>query len=196
MLDLIFMYKAASLILISFLFTGNYYFNINYGYALGDAMKQVKTVEYVDLKRYMGKWYEIAKIPNRFQRNCVGNTTANYTLLESGYVKVVNSCLEDNGRTKTAVGIARVTDKETSAKLKVSFFSIFGIHLFWGNYWVLYIDEDYENVIVSEPGRKYGWILSRKASLTKEELKPLYTALENNGYNPGSFEHTRQDIKD
>ena len=155
-------------------------------------MNQIKTVEYVDLNRYMGKWYEIAKIPNRFQKNCIGNTTATYSLLESGEVKVVNRCLQQDESTNTAEGIARVADKNTNAKLKVSFFSIFGIHLFWGNYWILYLDEDYQNVIVGEPDRKYGWILSRNTSLSHEELEPLYNTLKNNGYNPADFEPTQQ----
>ena len=159
-------------------------------------MKQVKTVEYVDISRYMGKWYEIAKIPNRFQKNCKGNTTATYTMLESGDVNVVNQCLENNGFVNTAEGIARIADSESNSKLKVSFFSIFGIHLFWGNYWIIYLDEDYGNVIVGEPGRKYGWILSRKTSLSPDELKTLYNALEKNGYQTEDFVPTKQEIKE
>ena len=71
----------------------------------------LRTVEHVDLSRYAGKWYEIARFPNRFQRNCQSDTTATYTLRDDGNVQVVNACLEKNGKTKTARGIAKVADK-------------------------------------------------------------------------------------
>lgn len=164
--------------------------------ALGDETGGIKTVPSVDINKYMGKWYEIARIPNSFQKKCIGNVTANYTLRADGKVEVLNTCLEEDGKTDSAKGIAKIVDKETNAKLKVSFFSIFGIHLFWGNYWILYLDEGYENAVVGDPSRKYGWILSRKTKLTPEELKPLYKTLEENGYKPGNFVPTEQNIKD
>jgi len=168
--------------------------SLNGNLAVADIVGKVSAVESVDLKRYMGTWYEIAKIPNRFQKNCIGNTTADYTLLNNGEVQVINTCLQEKGVSQTAKGIARVSDKETNAKLKVSFFSILGIHFFWGNYWILYIDDKYENVVVGEPERKYGWILSRKTDLTSKELEPIYKILTDNGYNPEDFEPTQQNI--
>ena len=180
-------YKIITLLLIT-------YFAINPVLAYSDTVEQLKTVDRVDLNRYMGTWYEIAKIPNRFQKDCTGDTKANYTLLDSGKVEVTNSCLTADGKTKVAKGVAKVEDPVTNAKLKVSFFSIFGLHLFWGNYWILYLDDSYQNVIVGEPERKYGWILSRKQSLTEDEIKPLYEKLTENGYDPGNFELTPQNI--
>ena len=159
---------------------------------LGD---EVNTVENVDIEKYMGTWYEIQRIPNSFQKKCIGNVTANYTLKEDGNVRVVNSCLEQDGKTDTAKGLARVLDRETNAKLQVSFVSLFGIYFFWGNYWILYLDEDYQNAVVGDPSKKYGWILSRNSELTPEELEPMYQALRNNGYDTADFVPTRQNIE-
>ena len=159
-----------------------------------DEMSEVKTVDYVDINKYMGIWYEIAKIPNRFQKNCAGNTIANYKLIDEVNVEVVNSCLETNGKTNKASGVAKVVNNKTNAKLKVSFFSIFGIHFFWGNYWILYLDKDYHYAVIGEPKRKYGWILSRQTKLSESELKPIYENLEQNGYDTARFEFTKQNI--
>ena len=164
--------------------------------ATGEETESVKTVSHVDIDKYMGEWYEIARIPNSFQKKCIGNVTANYTLRADGKVEVLNSCLEEDGKTDTADGIAKVMDTETNAKLKVSFVSIFGIHLFWGNYWVIYLDENYENAVVGDPSRKYGWILSRNAELAQEELEPMYESLRKNGYKTDDFVPTQQNIKD
>ena len=164
--------------------------------ATANDANQVETVEQVNLERYTGNWYEIARIPNRFQNKCAGNVTAYYTLRPDGMVKVVNRCLEKSGQTDKADGIAKIVDTETNAKLKVSFFSIFGINLFWGNYWVLYLDEGYDRAVVGDPKRKYGWILSRKKELTQAELAPMYEALRKNGYNVEDFVPTKQNIKD
>ena len=162
--------------------------------SMGDEKANVETVGHVDLERYMGTWYEIARIPNRFQRKCIGNVSAKYTLNPDGTVQVVNSCLEEGGVTDTAEGVGKVEDKETNARLKVSFFSIFGIHLFWGNYWILYLDDGYQNAVVGEPSREYGWILSRKKELSAEELQPMQEALRENGYDVQDFVPTSQNI--
>ncbi|MCG7844257.1 MAG: lipocalin family protein, partial [Methanomassiliicoccales archaeon] len=96
-----------------------------------DKMLELKTVEHVDVARYMGTWFEIAKFPQRFERGLVG-VTANYTLLPNGKVKVLNQGYKGNfnGELRTAEGKAWIVDKATNAKLKVSFFWPFA-----GNYW-------------------------------------------------------------
>lgn len=78
-------------------------------------------VSNVDLVRYVGKWYEIAKYPNRFQKKCVGNTTATYALKQNGRIEVVNRCTKADGKMLRAVGEAKVVDKKSNAKLKVRF---------------------------------------------------------------------------
>jgi apolipoprotein D and lipocalin family protein len=152
----------------------------------------VNTVPYVDLSKYTGKWYEISKIPNSFQKGCARNTTAEYKLREDRRIDVINKCIEDDGSVNEAEGLAKVEDEKTNAKLKVSFVSILGIHLFWGDYWIIGLDKNYEYAVVGHPERKYGWILSRTPKLSDEKLQEAFSILKNNGYNPKDFEMTTQ----
>ncbi len=154
--------------------------------------KLVSTVAMVDLERYKGLWYEIAKIPNRFQRKCANGTTAQYALREDGKIDVINRCFDKEGKIIEAKGIARVVDSESNAKLKVSFVKILGLSLFWGDYWIIGLGEDYEYAIVGIPDRKYGWILSRTPSLSQEKLEETFNILREQGYNPEEFEMTQQ----
>ena len=154
---------------------------------------EVKIVNFVDLKKYAGRWYEIAKIPNRFQKGCVRNTTAEYKLRDDGGIDVINRCIEADGSVNEAEGIAKVVDEKTNSKLEVSFVSIFGIHLFWGDYWIIGLDKNYQYAIVGHPERKYGWILSRTPNLSAENLTVAYSILKENGYNPKDFVSTIQE---
>jgi apolipoprotein D and lipocalin family protein len=151
-----------------------------------------KTVDYVDLKKYIGLWYEIVKIPNSFQDQCVKGTTAKYSLNEDGEIAVLNSCTDKDGKIDDANGIARVVDKKSNSKLEVSFFSILGWRPVWGDYWIIGLDENYQWAIVGTPNRKYGWILSRSPKLEKEVLENLFQILKNQGYNPKDFEISQQ----
>mgnify|MGYP000872173260 FL=1 len=120
------------------------------------SAQEMQTLKSVDLTKYVGLWYEIAKIPNRFQKQCVKGTTAQYKLLKDGNIEVINSCLTEEGEKDVADGLARIVDKKTNSKLEVSFVSIFGIRLFWGDYWILGLGDDYEYAVVGTPSRKYG----------------------------------------
>jgi apolipoprotein D and lipocalin family protein len=150
-----------------------------------------KTVDYVYLNKYVGLWYEIAKIPNRFQSQCVKGTTAKYTLNENGEIDVINSCIDEDNETDDANGLARVVDKKTNAKLEVSFVSFFGWRPFWGDYWIIGLDENYQWAIVGTPNRKYGWILSRTPKLEAEILNKIFSILKEQGYNPKDFEMSK-----
>jgi apolipoprotein D and lipocalin family protein len=152
----------------------------------------VNTVPYVDLSKYIGRWYEIAKIPNSFQKKCARNTTAEYKLRKDGNIDVINKCIEDDGSVNEADGLAKVVDERTNSKLRVSFVSIFGIHLFWGDYWIIGLNKNYEFAVVGHPDRKYGWILSRTPKLSEEKLQEAYSILKENGYDPKDFEMTVQ----
>ena len=156
-----------------------------------ENMKPVP-VEFVNLERYAGLWYEIAKIPNRFQRKCVSGTTAQYSLREDGRIDVVNRCLDREGKPIEAKGIARIMDAKSNAKLKVSFVSIFGKYLFWGDYWIIGLDQSYNYAVIGGPTHKYGWILSRQPRLTSEELEKIFSILREQGYDPANFEMTEQ----
>lgn len=159
---------------------------------MNDSIK-VKTVDQVDLNKYTGLWYEIAKIPNSFQKKCKYGTTAFYKIRSDGDIDVTNSCYDEDGEVVKAEGLAKVVDSKTNAKLEVSFVSIFGIHLFWGDYWILGLGKDYSYAVVGTPDRKYGWILSRTRVLSESDLMDAFRTLKENGYDPNNFIMTNQE---
>ncbi len=131
------------------------------------------TVPHVDLNRYMGVWYEIARYPNSFQKGCIGSR-ATYTLAEGGKVSVLNECYDGSfgGKLRSAKGKAWVVDKKTNAKLKVSFFWFFA-----GDYWIIDLDDDYKYVVVGHPKRKYLWILSRTKTIENDAYEGILKRL-------------------
>jgi apolipoprotein D and lipocalin family protein len=157
-----------------------------------DEERPVTTVKAIDLKRYVGLWYEIAKIPNRFQKQCVRGTTAEYTLREDGRISVVNQCFKKDGSLDDAKGIAKVIDTTSNAKLKVSFVSFLGWRPFWGDYWVIGLDEGYEWAVVGTPDKKYGWVLARTPALDENTMEEIRTIIEHNGYKWDAFELSPQ----
>jgi apolipoprotein D and lipocalin family protein len=138
----------------------------------------MQTVEQVDLTRYTGRWYEIARYPHRFEKGC-SSVTADYTLEKDGSIKVLNQCIlkDEGGKVKQAHGKAKVVDTKTNAKLKVSFF-----WPFYGDYWILHLDPEYQFVIVGAPSRKYVWILARKPHLPSSLMKQLLEEIKRQGY--------------
>lgn len=151
------------------------------------------TVERVDLARYVGLWYEIARIPNSFQDQCSRDVTAEYVLRDDGRIDVINRCIKNDSEVDEAKGLARVEDRESNARLKVSFFSILGWRPIWGDYWVIGLGADYEYAIVGTPDRKYGWVLAREPQIEAELLDSIYTTLREQGYAPDDFRLTPQD---
>lgn len=158
------------------------------------SAEPLQTVPHVDLARYSGKWYEIASIPQYFQRKCVSDTTAEYTVIAKNRVQVLNSC-ETAERTRiTSEGRAKVVDAQTNAKLKVTFAHVGDnyFYTFGGKYWITYLDPDYRFVIVGHPNRKYGWILARDPAIHQEDLAVLTVELKIRGYNTCDFIVTPQ----
>lgn len=157
-------------------------------YALIDrTIDAPKTVGSVDLERYAGQWFEIARFPNRFQRDCATEITATYILRSPGTFEVVNSCRRADGSLNVVRGRARVADKRTHAKLKVTFFWPFA-----GDYWIVDLGEDYDYSVVSEPGRKYLWILSRTPQITEQRYREIITRLEARGFDTARLVKTPQ----
>jgi len=148
----------------------------------------VTTVGKVELSRYIGVWHEVARIPNSFQRQCIGNTTATYAILDDGRISVINQCQKEDGSMSRIEGVAKVVDPESNAKLKVSFVSLFGIRLFWGDYWIIGLDAQYHYAVVGHPNRKYGWILCRVPQLTSDEKETVKKILVDKGYDPAKFQ--------
>ena len=154
----------------------------------------VKVVDSVSMQRYAGLWYEIAKIPNRFQKKCAGGTTALYEIRDDGKINVINRCYDKEGRLIEAKGIAKVVDPSSNAKLKVSFVKFIGIRLFWGDYWIIGLGKNYDYAVVGTPNRKYGWILARSKTLPETTLAEIFSLLRDNGYDPTDFQMTDQAI--
>ncbi len=151
-------------------------------------MKPLEVVPYVDLQKYLGTWYEIATIPQRFQKGCVG-VTAEYSLRKNGDIQVVNTCLQEtlDGEARTARGKARVVDRTTNAKLKVCFF-----WPFWGAYWIIGLDVDYGWAIVGHPDRTYLWILSRSPQMDETLYGDLLKLIADKGYDLTKIKKTLQ----
>ncbi|MGB8331949.1 MAG: lipocalin family protein [Polyangiales bacterium] len=142
------------------------------------GLPPLKTVSQVDLKRYLGTWYEIASYPQPFQKGCT-HTTATYSPREDGQINVLNQCRNSSGKGKKDVahGRARVVDRETNAKLEVSFFGPF-----WGDYWIIDLGSDYEYAVVGHPSRDYLWILSRTPTMDEVTYDGILNRLAEMGY--------------
>lgn len=152
------------------------------------------TIAALDVPRYMGRWHEIAKYPNRFQKQCVGSTQAEYSLEPDSRVRVLNRCRVEGGGTQEAIGIARQIGDADSAKLKVRFAPAWLSFLpwVWGDYWVIDLDRDYQLVAVSEPTRQFLWILSRTPTVAPENLNALLHRLRDKGFDIDKLEMTPQ----
>lgn len=162
------------------------------GGVMAGEQRLPETVSQVDLNRYLGTWYELSRLPNRFQDHCAGDVTAEYRRLENGDIEVINRCMDKGGRADEANGVARVVDTSSNAKLEVSFLSLFGWQLFWGDYWILELGSDYNYAVIGTPNRKYGWVLSRTPSLSPELWTHIQQVLIRNDYDPGEFVSTPQ----
>jgi apolipoprotein D and lipocalin family protein len=158
--------------------------------ALAQPNQALAAVPAVDLKRYVGVWYEIARLPNRFEKGCAANVTATYTQLSSGKIQVINECQQANKAMKRSNGTAKVVANSGNAKLKVSFFWPFA-----GDYWVLELGENYEYAVVGEPGRKYLWVLSRTTQMDEALYQQLLGRMATKGFDTKSVIKTPQDKK-
>jgi apolipoprotein D and lipocalin family protein len=145
----------------------------------------LEVVSHVELEKYLGKWYEIAHLPAKFQEGC-DETTATYTLLKDGNISVLNTC-KRNGKVKTAKGKAKVVDEATGAKLKVTFF-----WPFYGDYWIIKLGMDYEYAVVGTPNLKYLWILSRTPRIDNKLFSELTEFAKSKGFDTNRLIITKQ----
>lgn len=150
------------------------------------------TVEHVDIERYAGRWYEIANLPSRFQGGCARDTHATYGLRDDGLISVTNRCVTGSGKTVSITGVAKPKDPQDNAKLKVSFFGLFGLHLWLGDYWVMEVGEDYDYALVGHPSRRYGWVLSRDPNPPEARIDAWMKRLDEFGYDSKKFVRTKQ----
>lgn len=155
------------------------------------ATTALAPVPQLDVTRYMGEWYQVALFPNRFQSQCVADTTATYRLRDDGKIEVTNRCREASGASDIATGLAqpaagaRIANQQLSpATLRVSFLPAW---LRWtgigqGSYWVIQLPSDYRYAVVSEPERQYLWVLSRQPQLAPEDDAAIRTELQRQGF--------------
>ncbi len=151
--------------------------------AAQDTSRAVRPVAHVDLARYAGRWYEVARFPNRFQAKCVGETSADYSLLPDGQIRVVNACRTADGVTRVE-GRARLAEPGRTSTLKVRFAPAFLSFLpfVWGDYWILDLTEDYRAALVGSPDRRYLWILARTPHLDEPTYQRMVAAAAAQGF--------------
>jgi apolipoprotein D and lipocalin family protein len=158
-------------------------------FTAANSQNEPSVVKSVDLKKYQGLWYEIARLPNFFEKklNCV---TATYTLRDDGKIAVLNAGnnISDPQKRSSSNGVAWVPDKNNPGKLKVQFFWPFS-----GDYWIMYLDQDYKYVLVGDPDHKYLWILAREKKMDEKTYQMLLQYAINNGYDVKPIIRVAQD---
>lgn len=159
------------------------------GFQMGcsSSYPPLDVVDSVDIQRYLGKWYEIARLPNSFQKGC-DCTTAEYSIIDSTTLRVINKCLKD-GEIDDAKGKAFVVEGSNNAKLRVQFFWPFR-----GDYWIIELDkENYQYAVVGTPSREYLWILSRTPVMDNQLYESLTANLKEKGFDVGKLLIAKQD---
>lgn len=161
--------------------------------AYSKTNEPMKTVEKVELDKYLGVWYEVARKPLYFQNKCGSNVTAAYTLNENGNVQVDNRCIAKDGKQMRALGEAFVQNAPFNSKLKVSFLPevIRWLPVGRGDYWVLKLDDDYQTALVGEPRRKYLWVLSRTPNPDQAVVTEYLNYAKSLGYDLSDVIYTR-----
>ncbi len=156
----------------------------------------LQAISSLDLQKYKGRWFEIAKYPNRFQAMCIKSTSAQYSLNENG-VAVLNTCTTDKNEATQALGQARAVGKISGeslspAQLEVAFAPtwIRWLPMVWGNYWVVAIDPNYRWSLVSEPKREFAWILARESKLSEADKQAVLAAVRAAGLDEKKLEWT------
>ncbi len=157
------------------------------------------TVPFIDVERYQGVWYQVALIPNRFQKQCVSHTQATYKLLSNGHIEVTNACRNASGAMEQVVGEARRAQKYgaklangqlTPPMLQVRFAPSWVAALpfmgerVWGDYWVIQLANDYRYAVVGDPTRAFLWLLGRSPQLAAADRATINSRLVEQGYNP------------
>ena len=159
------------------------------------VLPPVQTIASLDVPRYMGTWFELAKFPNVFQRKCVSNTRAVYTLNVDNTVQVLNRCRIQDGSTIEALGQAKQIGNATSPVLKVRFAPewLGWLPLVWGDYWVIDLDDQYQLAAVSDAKREYLWVLSRSPKIDQTRYAALLQRLKQQGFDVDKLQVTPQD---
>lgn len=147
------------------------------------AAKPVQSVPQLDISRYAGEWHEIAHLPMFFQRKCVGDITARYTLEDDEQIGVRNACRTRDGSVDAAEGMARRV-QGYPGRLQVRFApdALDWLPMVWADYWVIDLDPDYQWAVVGEPDREYFWILARTPTMERALLEQIKARAVAMGY--------------
>lgn len=157
--------------------------------------ESLRVVPSVDLPRYMGRWYEVARLPNRFEEKCAGDVTAEYTLKRADRLKVVNRCRKRDGKMTEAVGDAKLAERKgPNSRLKVRFAPAFlsFLPMVWGDYQIIELAPDYSYAVVGAPDRKYLWFLSRNPQMDEATYLRLTEAARSQGFDVSKLIRTKQ----
>lgn len=163
--------------------------------AAGRDEEPLRVVPSVDLSRYAGVWYEVARLPNSFQEKCAGDVRAEYTLVKENRIKVVNRCRKQNGEMTDAEGEAKLADKKgPNSRLKVRFAPSFLSFLpfVWGDYQIIELAPDYSHAVVGAPDRKYLWVLSRTPQIDEATYQRLLEGARAQGFDVSRMLRTKQ----
>lgn len=155
--------------------------------ALATKNPPLETVDHVELERYLGKWYEIARFSQSFEEGCT-NSTAEYSMLADGKIAIINTCFV-SGKPKIVEGWASVTDKKSNARMKVQFEWPFS-----GKYWIIALAHDYSYAVVGHPNRKYLWILGRKPVMDIMTYNHLVLVAAGKGFDIRKLVKTVQEV--
>lgn len=164
--------------------------------ASAQATGAVQAISELDLERYSGSWYEIARLPNRFQDRCVADVRASYELRRDSTVTVINSCRTASGDSVRVEGRARLADRRGSAsRLKVRFAPavLSFLPMVWADYWVLDLTDDYRAALVGTPDRRYLWILSREPQLDSATYDRLLSTAVAQGFDIARLQRTERE---
>lgn len=162
--------------------------------AAGAAPDPLRVVPELDLERYAGTWYEIARLPNRFQRKCAGEVKATYSLRPDGRITVVNQCRSGDGTLDDAAGVARRVAGRPGSVLQVRFAPavLSFLPAVWGDYQVIALDADYQHAVVGTPDRSYLWILARTPQIDRGRYERLLDDARRQGFDVAKVVETRQ----
>lgn len=149
-----------------------------------DTNAEIKTVP-IEVEPYLGKWYEIARYPNWFEKECT-NVTAEYALRDDEKISVKNSCTRD-GKVDVANGVARI---EGEGKLGVTFTP--WLPFLWGDYWIMG-RKDYDIAVIGNPGGSSGWILAREPKISTQDRQWAESVFTDNGYSLEALESVTQE---
>lgn len=157
---------------------------------------KAQAVQSVDLNRYAGKWYEIARLPMFFQRNCASDVTATYTLQPTGKVEVNNQCMGKDGKPMQSIGEA-TKNGDSGSKLKVTFLpqGLRWLPVGKADYWVLALDPNYNHALVGTPNQKYLWILSRTPTMDEDTYQTMVATARSQGYDVSKLQKTVQNSR-